>query len=139
MGMRRAALAAVLVDREDTLDAARCPAECLLHGVAQDALRQAPVDPGEAFGRAVVDGEYEAEVDRVPESAAVIHQSLPDRPLVAAEGAVSLPDAVQLAPLPPAQTLLAVGDVADLLPRPFGAVVVVGLDEEHLSASLSVR
>jgi hypothetical protein len=112
------------VDREGALDAAGRPVERLPHSVAQDALRQAPVDPGKTLGRAVVDRENEAEVDRVPKTAAVIHQGLADRLLVASEGTVSLTDAVQLAALSPAQSLLAVGDVADLAACPLGAVVV---------------
>jgi hypothetical protein len=80
----------------------------LVHGVAQDALRQPPGDPGKTLGRAVVDREDEAKVDRVPEAAAVIHQGPPDCLLVATECAVPLPDAVQLAAFSPAQTFLAV-------------------------------
>jgi hypothetical protein len=85
VGMRRAALAAVLVDGKGALDAPGRPVEGVPHGVAQDALRRAPVDPGKALGRAVVDREDETEVDRVPEAAAVIHQGLTDRLLVAAK------------------------------------------------------
>src|SRR5207249_11093187 len=94
--MRRATLPAVLVDREDALDPACRAAEGLVHGIAQDALGQAPVDAGEAFGRAVVDREDEPEVDRVPEASGILDEGLSDGPLVAAEGAVSRADSVQL-------------------------------------------
>src|SRR5712691_814279 len=132
--MRRAILTAVLVDREDTLDAAGRATEGLVHGVAQDALGQAPVEAGEALGRAVVDREDEPEVDRVPEASGILDEGLSDGPLVAAEGAVSRADSVQLAPLSVAESLLPMRDVAYLVRGSLRVVVVPRLDEEHLAA-----
>src|SRR6266545_8059062 len=136
MRVRSAALAAVLVDREDALDTARRSAESLLNRVAKDAFGQAPVQPREALGRPVIDRENEAEVDRVPEPSRVLDEGLPDRLLVAAERAVARADPVELAPLSVAQPFLAVRDVTHLVRRALRAVVVVRLDEEHVSSSL---
>ena len=102
--MRRAILTAVLVDREDALDSACRAAEGLVYGVAQDALGQAPVETGETLGRAVVHRENEPEVDLVAEASGILDESLSDGPLVAAEGAVSRVDSVQLAPLSVAES-----------------------------------
>ena len=102
--MRRAPLTAVLVDREDTLDSACRAAEGLVHGISQDALGQAPVEAGEALGRTVVDREDEPEVDWVPEASGVLDERISDGSLVAAEGAVSRVDSVQLAPLSVAES-----------------------------------
>jgi hypothetical protein len=74
-------------------------AEGLLHRIAQDPLGQAPVQARKARGRAVIDRENEAEVDRLPEASRVLDERLPDRPLVAAECAVAWTDPVQLVPL----------------------------------------
>jgi hypothetical protein len=130
--MRRAILTAVLVDREHTLDSACRAAEGLVYGVAQDALGQAPVKAGEALGRAVVYREDEPEVDWVPKASGVLDKRLSDGPLVAAEGAVSRADSVQLAPLSVAESLLPMRDVADLVRGSLRVVVVPRLDEEHL-------
>src|SRR5438093_12603181 len=110
--MRRAILPAVLVDREDALESPRRATEGLVHGVAQDALGQAPVEAGEALGRAVVHREDEPEVDRAPEASGILDESLSAGPLVAAEGTVSRADSVKLAPLSVAQSLLPMRDVA---------------------------
>src|SRR5258707_15520832 len=129
--MRRTILTSVLMDGEDALDSASCAAAGLIDGVSQDPLGQAAVEAGEALGGGVVDGEDEAEVDRVPETSCILDEGPPDRSLVAAEGAVSRPDSVQLAPLSVAQSFLPMRDVAHLVRRSLGVVVVVGLDEEH--------
>jgi hypothetical protein len=92
--MRRAILPAVLVDREDALDSTCRATEGLVYGVAQDALGQAPVEAGEALGRAVVHREDETEVDRVPEASGILDESPSDGPLVAAEGTVPWADSV---------------------------------------------
>src|SRR5206468_12603532 len=97
--MSRATLTAMLVDRADALDSACRAAEGLVHGVAQDALGQAPVEAREALGRAVVHREDEPEVDWVPAASGSRDERLSDGPLVAADGAVSRADSVQLAPL----------------------------------------
>src|SRR5260221_13820623 len=104
--MRRAILSAMLVDREDTLDTASCAAEGPVHRVPHNALGQAPVEAGEALGGSVINRENEAEVDRIPEASRVLDECLADRLLVAPEGAVSLADSVQFAPLAVAQALL---------------------------------
>jgi len=61
VGMRRAQLAAMLMDGKDALDGARRPPEGLLDGIPKDSLRQTSVEAGEALGRAVIDRENEAE------------------------------------------------------------------------------
>jgi hypothetical protein len=94
MGMRRTVLAAVLVDREGALDAAGRPAEGLLHGRRAGRAPPGARRSGQSARPRVVDREDEAEVNRVPKAAAVIHQGPTDRLLVAAEDAVSLTDAV---------------------------------------------
>ena len=63
-------------------------AEGPLDGVAQNALGEASIEPLEALGRGVVDGQDEAEVDRVPQTPAVLAEGLADRRLVAPEGAI---------------------------------------------------
>jgi len=70
--MRRAILTAVLVDREDAQDSPCRAAECLVYGVAQDALGQASVQAGEALGRAVVHREDEPEVVGVSEVSGIL-------------------------------------------------------------------
>ncbi len=52
----------------------------------------------------IVDGQDEAEVDGVPEALGVLDEGVSDGPLVAAEGAVSRADSVQLSTLPVTQT-----------------------------------
>jgi hypothetical protein len=88
--MGRAVLAAVLMDCEDALCAARGTAESLFDGVAQDALRKPPVDPLEALNCGVVDSQDEAEVDGAPETAAVLTERLADGRLVAPQGTIPL-------------------------------------------------
>jgi len=61
----RTVLSTVLMDREHTLGAPSCATESLLDGIAQDALREMPIEPLEALRRRVVHGQDEAEVDRV--------------------------------------------------------------------------
>jgi hypothetical protein len=68
--VRRAILAAVLVNRENALDTASRAPEGLVHRVPQNALGQAPVEAGEALGRSRVDRQDEAEVDGVPKPSA---------------------------------------------------------------------
>ena len=111
-------------------------AESLVHRVPQDALGQAPVEAGEALGSFVINRENEAEVDRIPETSGVLDEGLADRLLVATEGAVSLADPVQVAPLAVTQALLAVRDVPDLVRGSFRVVVVLHLDEEHSASPL---
>ncbi len=127
--MGRTILSTVLMDCKHALGASGRAPESLLDGIAQDALREMPVEPLEALGRRVVHGQDEAEVDRVSQTPAVVTERLPDRLLVAPEGAVSLTDPVEFAPLSVGQPLLAVCDVADLPPpsRSLGA----GFDEER--------
>ena len=60
----RAILPTVLMDRKHALGAASGATESLLDGIAQDALREMPVEPLEALRRRVVHGQDEAEVDR---------------------------------------------------------------------------
>src|SRR5439155_25458330 len=85
--------------------------------------------------RGVVNGHDEAEVDRAPETSAVLSEGLADRRLVAPQGTIPLADSVELAPAPIGQTLLAVRDVANLRTRSTRVSVVAGLDEEHVSSS----
>src|SRR5439155_14143305 len=120
-------------DREDALDSACRAAEGLVHRVPQEALGLAPVEASEALGRVVVHRKDEPEVDRVPEASGILDESLSDGPLVAAEGAVSRADSVQLAPLSVAESLLPMRDVADLVRGSFRVVGVARLDEEHLA------
>jgi len=61
----RAILSAVLMDRKHALGAASRATESLLDGIAEDVLREMPVEPFEALRRRVVHGQDEAEVDRV--------------------------------------------------------------------------
>ena len=61
----RAILSTVLMDRKHPLGAPSRATESLLDGIAQDALREMPVEPLEALRRRVVHGQDEAEVDRV--------------------------------------------------------------------------
>ena len=61
----RAIVSAVLMDGKHALGAPSCATESLLDGIAQDALREMPVEPLEALRRRVVHGQDEAEVDRV--------------------------------------------------------------------------
>ena len=93
--VRRPAHAAVLVDGENTLRAAGCSAEGLLHGVTQDAVAERAVKPAEAFGGGVVHRQDEPEVDGASEAARVLPESFPDRQLVAPHGAVTAADSNQ--------------------------------------------
>jgi hypothetical protein len=61
--VRRSVYTAVLVDGKDTLRAAGGAAERLLHGVTQDAVAERAIQPAEALGGGVVQGQDEAEVD----------------------------------------------------------------------------
>jgi hypothetical protein len=63
--VRRAILSTMLMDRKHALGAPRRATESLLDGIAQDALREMPVEPLEALRRRVVHCQDEAEVDRV--------------------------------------------------------------------------
>jgi len=74
----------------------------------------------------------EAEVDRVPEAAAVVTKRFPDGRLVAPEGPIPLADSVELTPVPVGQSLLAVGDVAHLRAGSTRVSVIASLDEEHV-------
>jgi hypothetical protein len=74
-----AVLAAVRVDREDALGTSGSDAESLLDGIAQDAIRKESVEPLKALGRGVVDGQDEADVGRIPETAAVLTKGLATR------------------------------------------------------------
>ena len=75
MRVCRPILATVLMDREDALNPARGTAEGPLHGIAQDALREKAIETLEARRRRVVHGHDEAEVDWIPEPAAVIAEA----------------------------------------------------------------
>lgn len=89
-----AILSTVLMDRKDALGSPSCAAESLVHGIAQDALREMPVEPLEALRRRIVHGHDEAEVSRIPQTPAVLTERPPDRRFAAPEGAVSLTDPV---------------------------------------------
>ncbi len=65
MRMGRAILSTMLMDRKHPLGAPNRATESLLDGIAQDALREMPVEPLEALRRRVVHGQDEAEVDGV--------------------------------------------------------------------------
>ena len=134
MRVRHATDSAVLVDREDALRSARSAPEGLLDGVPNHALSEPFVEAREALGGLVVDREDEAEVDRLPEPAPVLDHRPADRGLVAAEGPVARTDSVELSPLTALESFFTVRDVANLLPGPLRAVVVLRLDEEHLLA-----
>ena len=64
MRVRRPIVAAVLVDREDTLHVPRGAPEGLLDGITDGPFGGQAVQPSETFRRAVVDGQNEAEVGR---------------------------------------------------------------------------
>jgi hypothetical protein len=68
VGVRQAILAAVLMDREDSLGSASSAPESRVDRITHDALREMPVEPPEARRRGVVHGQDEAEVDWVPET-----------------------------------------------------------------------
>src|SRR6266571_304567 len=129
------ALAAVLMDREHALGAPGGSAEGLLHGVTQNPLAEVAVEPMEALRRGVVHGQDEAEVNRAPETAAVLAERLPDGVLVALHGPIPLADSVELPSLPVGQPLLAVRDVAHLRSGSTRVSVVASLDEEHFRPS----
>jgi hypothetical protein len=137
--MRGAVMAAVLMDREDALHPTGRSAERLVHGVSKDPLRQASIHAGESLGRAVIDGQDEAEIDGVAETAGVLHEGTAHRLLIPTERTVSLPDSEQLAPFSSLQALLAVRDVADLFAGSLGVVVIARLDEEHFSSPLQFQ
>src|SRR5258708_4458892 len=132
MWVRGAVHSTMLVDGEDTLCTASSPAEGLLDGVPQDALAEEPVEPAEAVCGGVVHGQDEAEVDRTPETATVLAESLSDRGFVAPKGAVAFANAVELSPLPIGQPLLPGGDVANLLACSLRVSGIWGLHAERV-------
>jgi hypothetical protein len=119
--VRGAVMAAVLMHGKDALDAPGGTTGGSLDGVTQNALGEVSIEPLEALRRGVVDGQDEAEVDRLPEAAPVLDEELTDGLLVALEGPVSRADPVQLAALSIGQSLFAMGDVLDLGARSLGA------------------
>ena len=100
VGMRGAAVAAVLMDGEDSLDAACGATEGLLHGVPDHPLGQEGVEAGKTVRSVAIDRENEAEVDRLPEASCVLDESPANRPFVSTESAVTEADPVQLTTLP---------------------------------------
>jgi hypothetical protein len=58
--MRRPAVAAVLMDREDTLESAGGTPESLVDRVSQNAFAEVPIEPRETLRGRVVDGHDEA-------------------------------------------------------------------------------
>ena len=65
MRVGRTILSTVLMDCKHALGAPSGATERLLDGIAQDTLREMPVEPLEALRRRVVHGQDEAEVDRI--------------------------------------------------------------------------